>query len=62
MAIITCERGGEQVARAERCSYCNKQVCESCLKSSKRIGKVKRYYICKGCWGNMGSRSRFKSA
>jgi len=62
MAIVTCERRGEQVARAERCTYCNKQVCEACLKSSKRIAKTRRYFICKSCWGNIGFRTRFKSS
>ncbi|MEK6982753.1 MAG: hypothetical protein AABX38_07495 [Candidatus Micrarchaeota archaeon] len=62
MAIVTCERCGDQIAKAQKCNYCSKQICNYCVKSAKRKHKIKRYYICKSCWGKMTLRSKFKSA
>jgi hypothetical protein len=36
-------------------------LCESCEKSAKRVKKVDRYVICKDCWSDMKSRSKFKA-
>jgi hypothetical protein len=60
--LQTCERCKKQFPKAERCNYCNKLICESCTKSSKRASKVRKLFICKDCWSNMASRTKFKSA
>lgn len=63
MAIMTCGRCGAQTAKLETCNYCRKKVCNNCIKSSRRVkGKVKKLFICKGCWGSIKSRRKFKSA
>ena len=62
MTIMTCIRCGKQTAKVMNCSYCNKQLCYACIKSSKRIKKIKRYNICKDCWGKMPVRRKFKSS
>jgi hypothetical protein len=58
--IETCERCGNQSAKLERCDYCGRKICYSCIKSSKRK-KVGRLYICKDCWGNIQKRKKFKA-
>ena len=58
---MICERCSQQVYYVEKCDYCGKNVCLLCEKSAKRIKKVRRAVICKGCWGNLKTRSRFKA-
>ncbi|MEM4165997.1 MAG: hypothetical protein QW153_00850 [Candidatus Bilamarchaeaceae archaeon] len=58
--IETCERCGAQSAKLERCDYCNRKLCNTCIKSSKRK-KVGHLRICKDCWGQMDKRKKFKS-
>ncbi len=60
--LQTCERCKKQIPKAEKCDYCNRLMCESCTKSSKRASKIKKLFICKDCWSQMGKRSRFKSS
>jgi hypothetical protein len=62
MAILTCEKCGKQSAKISTCNYCNKKICFACVKSSKKLLKVKDIFICKTCWGSMKSRGKFKSA
>ncbi|MFH1394259.1 MAG: hypothetical protein ABII71_00010 [Candidatus Micrarchaeota archaeon] len=59
--IKSCGRCGEQTAKLETCGYCNKDICESCIKSSKRK-KVGRRFICKDCWGDISKRKKYKSS
>ncbi len=59
--ILICERCSNQVHYAEKCEYCKKSVCLSCVKSAKRIKKTSRLSICKGCWGNLRARKQFKA-
>ncbi|MEM2909134.1 MAG: hypothetical protein QW590_01405 [Candidatus Bilamarchaeaceae archaeon] len=58
--IETCERCGTQSAKLERCEYCGRKLCLSCIKSSVKK-KVGHLHICKDCWGNMEKRALFKS-
>ncbi|MBD3210862.1 hypothetical protein GF318_05765 [Candidatus Micrarchaeota archaeon] len=60
MAIQTCQRCGAQTAKLYECDYCQKKVCENCLKSSKRK-KVGKRYICKSCWSDLEKRKAYKS-
>ncbi|MFA5091718.1 MAG: hypothetical protein WC483_03960 [Candidatus Paceibacterota bacterium] len=61
MAIETCGRCNNQTAKLVKCEYCNRLLCNSCVKSAKRK-KIDHRYICKNCWSNIGKRSMFKSA
>ncbi len=60
--LQTCERCKKQVAKADRCNYCERLICESCKKSSKRASKTVKLFICKDCWSDMKKRKKFKSA
>ena len=62
MAILSCERCGKQTAKINKCDYCTKNLCYDCVKSSKKMTKVKALFICKNCWSNMKSRTKYKSA
>ena len=43
------------------CNTCSRKICYDCLKSSKRVTKVEKAYICKDCWSKMPSRKTYKS-
>ncbi len=58
---MNCERCGKFIIVPERCGYCEKLICRECEKSAKRIGKIKRMVICRGCWGDLKKRKKFKS-
>jgi hypothetical protein len=60
MAIETCARCGNQTAKLQKCDYCDRKICYSCIKSSKRK-RVGKRYICKSCWSNITKRSIYKS-
>ncbi|MBD3397662.1 hypothetical protein GF412_00815 [Candidatus Micrarchaeota archaeon] len=62
MAILVCDRCGKKTAKLDTCNYCRKECCVSCVKSSKRVGKGSKAYICKDCWTKMDRRKKFKSA
>ncbi|MBN2477739.1 hypothetical protein JXB01_00430 [Candidatus Micrarchaeota archaeon] len=62
MPVKSCERCGSQSDKMEKCNYCGKVLCYQCIKSQKRVGKTRRYFICKSCWSSMKSRKAFKSA
>ena len=59
---MNCERCGKPTHLVRVCEYCKKSLCRACIKSAKRIEKVSRLIICKGCWGSIKKRRRFKSA
>jgi len=61
MSIETCGRCGTQSAKLQKCDYCDRNLCNSCIKSQKRK-KIGKRYICKGCWGSITKRSMFKGA
>ncbi len=56
-----CERCKREIYKSETCGYCNKKICNDCIKSSQRVQKVTRLVICKDCWGNMHRRRAFKN-
>lgn len=58
---FTCERCKKEIFRYQACNYCGKKICDSCIKSSQRISKVKRLVICKSCWSDMKKRKTYKS-
>lgn len=58
---LICERCSNQIYYAEKCDYCKKMVCLLCEKSAKRVKKIRRWVICKACWGNLKARSQFKA-
>jgi len=58
---MICERCGREVHFLEKCEYCNRKICASCVKSSKKLSRVRRIVICKDCWGEMEKRKAFKS-
>jgi len=63
MAILTCERCGKQTAKLDKCNYCSKSACVSCIKSARRSKKkTGKYFICKTCWSNIPKRKKFKSS
>lgn len=58
---MNCERCGNVAIVPERCGYCEKLLCRACEKSAKRIGKTKRFVICRTCWGDLRKRRKFKA-
>ena len=58
---MICERCSGQAYLVEKCDYCARMVCLSCEKSAKRVDKVRRYVICKDCWGDLKIRKKFKA-
>jgi len=59
---LICERCSGQAYALEKCNYCSRMLCGSCVKSSKRKIKIKRYVICRDCWGDLKKRTAFKRA
>ena len=58
---MICERCSIPCHMIEKCDSCGKMACQLCVKSAKRLKKVRRVVICKDCWGNIGKRSKFKA-
>lgn len=56
-----CERCKREIFKHELCNYCNKKICNDCIKSSMRVQKVTRLVICKDCWSNLKRRTAFKN-
>jgi len=59
---MLCERCGNEVYKYEICQSCNRKICNSCMKSSRRLSKTVKAVICKDCWSKMPKRSAYKSA
>ncbi|MEM4367355.1 MAG: hypothetical protein QW035_04505 [Candidatus Anstonellales archaeon] len=59
--VLSCERCAAPTAKAVKCRYCSKMLCNSCIKSSKKVARVEHIYICKDCWTVMPKRKAFKS-
>ncbi len=59
---MLCERCGREVHKYNVCSYCNKKICNDCLKSSKKVSKIEKAFICKDDWSDMKKRGKYKSA
>jgi hypothetical protein len=58
---MLCEKCSADVYKIETCRYCNKKICNDCVKSSRRVTKIARIVICKDCWSDMKKRKSFKS-
>ena len=58
---MICDRCKKHAYFLEKCNYCSKAACPTCLKSIRRAHKVKRLVICKSCWSNIPSRKKFLS-
>ncbi len=56
-----CERCKREIYKNEVCTYCNRKICNDCIKSSMRVQKVTRLVICKDCWSNIKKRTAFKN-
>lgn len=56
-----CERCKREINKYEICTYCNRKICNECIKSSMRVQKVTRLVICKDDWGNIKKRTAFKN-
>ncbi len=60
--FMLCEKCSADIHKFETCGYCNKKICNDCVKSSRRVSKTVRIVICKTCWSDMDRRKKFKSA
>ncbi len=60
MAIEVCVRCGARTVKTDKCGYCGRLLCVSCIKSSKKPSKTEKLCICKDCWSKMGKRAEYK--
>ncbi|MEM3399579.1 MAG: hypothetical protein QXP42_01980 [Candidatus Micrarchaeia archaeon] len=58
---MICQRCSKEIHLLENCDFCQRLVCVSCIKSSRRLSKVERIVICKDCWSDNKKRQEFKS-
>ncbi len=58
---MLCERCSAEIYKHDLCRYCNRKICNNCIKSSRRVSKTQRIVICKDCWSVMKRRKAFKS-
>lgn len=58
---FSCEICKREIYKNETCNYCNRKICNNCMKSSQRVQKVTRLVICKECWSNIKKRTAFKN-
>lgn len=56
-----CDRCKKEMYRFNKCDYCKKTICFSCVKSSQKNTKTSRLCICKDCWSDMKKRKEFKT-
>ncbi len=59
--IVTCDRCKREIFKSENCSYCNRNICDRCIKSAQRVKKVTRLVICNDCWTDTAKRKLFKN-
>ncbi|MDE1822956.1 MAG: hypothetical protein KGI00_02285 [Candidatus Micrarchaeota archaeon] len=57
---MICARCSRDIYKFYTCNYCKRKVCNDCIKSSRRISRVQRIFICKDDWSKMASRKLFK--
>lgn len=60
--LVRCQRCNKEAHYLEKCNYCERQVCRTCVKSSRRPIKIERIVICKDCWSDLRKRKKYKSA
>lgn len=58
---MLCERCKKDVYKHMLCKYCNRKICNACMKSSKKVTKINRIAICKDCWGKTKIRKEYKN-
>ena len=58
---MLCEKCHREIFKFVQCTYCNRKICNDCMKSSKRKSKSVRLIICKECWSIMPRRKVYKS-
>lgn len=58
---MKCERCGNDTHFLAECNYCKKKLCRNCEKASDTTKNGERKIICKDCWGNMESRTQYKT-
>ncbi|MCX8205751.1 MAG: hypothetical protein N3H30_00800 [Candidatus Micrarchaeota archaeon] len=61
MMIRRCERCGSETHLLEKCSFCGKYVCRQCEHAAKRVKKVTRVVICKGCFGDTKKMKEYEN-
>jgi len=59
---MLCQRCKKEYHHLEPDTYCDRLVCQDCIKSSKRATVTTHLVICKDCWGDLAKRAKFKSA
>ncbi len=59
--MLTCERCKKEIYKYNVCNYCNRKICDNCVKSSQKISKTEHLVICKDCWNDMKKRSDYKN-
>ncbi len=59
---MLCDRCGREIHKYELCNYCNRKIGVECVKSSRKVSKIRRLVICKDDWSKMRVRKEFKSA
>ncbi len=58
---MLCERCKREIYRNNKCNYCDRAVCDGCMKASQRASKLQRLIICRDCWSNMEKRTLYKN-
>ena len=56
-----CERCKRETPFMEVCDYCSRKICRACEKAGATHSKILHTIICKGCWGDLRKRKKFKS-
>jgi len=59
--IVLCERCSRDVYKHVVCNYCNKKICNDCMKSSKSKSRTVKLVICKDCWSKLQNRKTYKN-
>ena len=60
--VLLCDRCKREIFKLEVCTYCKRQICNRCMKSSQRVKKTTRLVICKDCWTDTKKRKVFKNS
>ena len=57
---MQCERCGRETFKFNVCNTCSRKICYNCVKSSKRVTKTEKAFICKDCWSDLKKRTKYK--
>ena len=58
---MMCERCKDEVHFVQIDQFCNRMICNNCMKASKNPLKTKHVAICKDCWSDMKKRHSYKT-